>query len=210
MNDVNSDVSSENDDDNDKRTFLVVLPYFEKVSKEFEKKLRCIFSKRFADIDFKFAYKSCKLSSFFSLKDRTPLSLRSKVVYEFSCLRDANITYIGETTRPLTIRVSEHLNCKSKTKTAVGKHIMECNGCKNHNFSLHDFRIVKQCSTAGDTRVHEALLIRKHSPRINRQLYLAGASFVLSVYYKLCVYSGFLFFVSSLSLTLLYIFQMLF
>ena len=152
------------------------------MSKEFEKKLKCIFTKRFNDIDIRFAYKSCKLSSFFSLKDKTPFPLRSKVIYKFSCLRDANATYISETSRPLTLRVSEHLNCKSKTKTAVGKHITACATCKQHDFSLKDFNIVKQCSTAGDTRVHEALLIRQHSPLINKQLHLAGASFILTVY----------------------------
>ena len=151
------------------------------MSKEFEKKLKCIFTKRFNNVfDIRFAYKSCKLSSFFSLKDKTPLPLRSKVVYKFTCLWDARVTYIGETTRPLKLRVDEHLNGKSKS--AIGKHIMNCAECKNKDFSLQDFHIVKQCQTPGDTRVHEALLIRKHSPLINRQLYLAGASFILSVY----------------------------
>ena len=63
---INIDTSSENDDADDKRSVLFILPYFEKVSKEFEKKLKCIFTKRFNDaFDIRFAYKSCKLSSFF-------------------------------------------------------------------------------------------------------------------------------------------------
>ena len=148
---TNIDTSINNDDADNKRTLLFVLPYFEKVSKEFEKKL-----------------KKSSLLKIFLLE------------HKFTCLRDARITYLGETTRPLKLRVDEHLN--GKNKSAVGRHIMNCAECKNKDFSLQDFHIVKQCQTPGDTRVHEALLIRKHSPLINKQLYLAGASFILSVY----------------------------
>ena len=125
-------------------------------------------------------YKSCKLSSFFSLKDKTPLALTSKCVYKFSCLCDVNVTYIGETTRPLVVRVDEHL--ASTKKTAVRKHIDACPTCSGHNFSLKDFQILKRCRTNADTRVHEALLIKKYAPVINKQMFLSGASFVLTVY----------------------------
>ena len=117
---------------------------------------------------------------FFSLKDKTPLPLLSKVVYKFTCLRDVNLAYIGETTRPLQIRVGEHLSKKSTT--AVGKHIKGCDVCKNGSLTLKDFEVLKRCSTNGETRIHEALLIRKESPQMNKQLHLSGASFILSVY----------------------------
>ena len=105
----------------------------------------------------------------------------SKVVYKFCCLRDVNITYIGETTRPLDLRVKEHLS-KKGNKTAIGKHISNCNICSSAVFSLHDFNVIKRCRTSGETRIHEALLIRKETPQINKQQHLAGASFVLTVY----------------------------
>ena len=175
------DVSNESDDVNDERTFLLILPFIDNASKVFEKKLKNILLKKLG-VKIRTVYKSCKLSSFFSLKDKTPLTLVSNAVYKFSCLRDANITYLGETTRPLSLRVNEHLSLNKKTKTAVGKHIVNCCTCKQHAFTLHDFHIVKRCQTPGETRVQEALLIRKFSPAINKQLYLAGASFVLSVY----------------------------
>ena len=125
-------------------------------------------------------YNSRKLSSFFSLKDRTPLALTSKVVYQFCCLRDVNVAYIGETTRPLVVRVNEHLALTKKT--AIRKHIDNCSACSAHTFSMNDFHILKRCRTNADTRVHEALLIKKHAPAINKQMFLAGASFILTVY----------------------------
>ena len=103
------------------------------------------------------------------------------MVYLFACSRDVNTTYIGETTRPLAVRVKEHLSLGKKL-TAVGTHIKNCDGCKNHNFTLDNFEVLKRCPTAGATRINEALLIRRHSPLINKQLYLSGASFVLTVY----------------------------
>ena len=115
-------------DEDDEFKLLLVLPFIANVSKAFEKRLRSILSHKY-NVNMNVVYKSCKLSSFFSLKDKTPLPLLSKVVYKFSCLRDANFTYIGETTRPLTIRVNEHLN-KKRCTTAVGKHIRNCEECK--------------------------------------------------------------------------------
>ena len=40
-------------------------------------------------------YTTSKVGDYFSLKSVTPHSLRSNVVYKFSCLQDANVTYIG-------------------------------------------------------------------------------------------------------------------
>ena len=87
----------------------------------------------------------------------------------------------GETTRPLQIRVDEHLSKKSTT--AIGKHINKgCDVCKKHSLTLKDFEVIKGCSINGETNIHEALLIRKESPQMNKQLHLSGASFILSVY----------------------------
>ena len=47
------------------------------------------------------------------------------VVYKFSCSRDANISYIGMTTRHLGIRIEEHLHHKT-TKSAIRDHIETC------------------------------------------------------------------------------------
>ena len=40
-------------------------------------------------------YTTSKVGDYFSLKSVTPRSLRSNVEYKFSCLQDANATYIG-------------------------------------------------------------------------------------------------------------------
>ena len=166
-------------DEDVERRFIIKLPFVNKASQLFAKRLKMLIHKKLG-VKINIVYKSCKLSSFFSLKDKTPLALTSKCVYKFSCLRDVNVTYIGETTRPLAVRVDEHL--ASTKKTAVRKHIDACPTCSAHDFSLKDFQIIKRCRTNADTRVHEALLIKKHAPVINKQMFLSGASFVLTVY----------------------------
>ena len=169
------------DEEEMEQKFIIKLPYIPIASKLFSKRFKSLILKKF-NVNVDVVYSSCKLSSFFSLKDKTPLSLTSKVVYKFTCLRDANVTYIGQTNRPLCVRMDEHLSTKSKSKTAVRKHIDNCLGCKKHTFVLNDFKVLKRCRTQTQTRVHEALLIKKRSPLINKQLHQSGVSFVLNVY----------------------------
>ena len=84
-------------DDEDTRPYILKLPFVQNESAVFAKKLQNILLQKLG-VQIKIVYKSCKLSSFFSLKDRTPLPLSTNVVYLFACSRDVNTTYIGETT----------------------------------------------------------------------------------------------------------------
>ena len=115
-----------NEKEDVERKFMMKLPYIPMATKCFAKRFKSLMFKKF-NVNVDFVYTSCKLSSFFSLKDKTPLSLTSKVVYKFTCLRDANMTYIGQTNRPLAVRVEEHLS--KNTKTAIKKHINNCTEC---------------------------------------------------------------------------------
>ena len=159
---------------------MIKLPFVGKASRTFAKRLKNLILRTF-DVEIFVVYKSCKLSSFFSLKDATPLPLTSNVVYQYKCFRDENITYIGETTRPLRVRVDEHLAAKNN-KSTVGSHITCCDACKNGKPDLTNFHIMKRCRTNGETRIMEALLIRRHAPKLNKQMFLKGASFILNVY----------------------------
>ena len=54
-------------------------------------------------------FNSCKVKSYFSLKSKTPSFLSGNVVYKYTCQRDADRSYIGETARYLIERAGEHL-----------------------------------------------------------------------------------------------------
>ena len=52
----------------------------------------------------------------------TPMPLMANVVYQFTCLRDANSTYIGKTVRHLATRVTEHTTSSSVIKEHLSSY----------------------------------------------------------------------------------------
>ena len=127
-------------------------------------------------------YKTFKVSHYFQLKTRVPPALCSNIVYQFSCSCDSNLTYIGMSTRHLSTRVREHLGFHLKTESSVKDHIMSCHSCSNIKFSVNSFKIIKKCSYNFETKIHEALLIKKHNPKLNRKLFANGSSFLLNIF----------------------------
>ena len=67
------------------------------------------------DLNIKLAFSSIKIKNLITVKGRVHRSLRSCVIYKFTCV-ECNSVYIGETTRHLTMRVREHL-CTDKKST---------------------------------------------------------------------------------------------
>ena len=99
--------------------------------------------------------------------------LRSHVVYKFTFWCDANLTYFGKCARHLNTWINEHLNLADLKKIAVKDHL-SCAFClKNCNSS--SFSILKKCRTDFQTKIDKALLIKKHRPGLNRQLYGQGS-----------------------------------
>ena len=115
--------------------------------------------------------------NYFSLKSRTLSSLLSNVVYKFHCLCDTDQVYIGKTKRHLTARVREHGNSRS----AIFDHLQLCSRCKD-NFSCNRFKILDCGRDDFETTIKEALYIKNSRPKLNKQLYTQGSSFILSVF----------------------------
>ena len=126
-------------------------------------------------------YKTFKVSHYFQLKTRVPPALCSNIVYQFLCLCDSNLMYISMSTRHLITRVGEHLGFQLKTESSVKEHIMSCDICSNTKFNVNLFKIIKKCNSNFETKIYEALLIKKHNPKLNRQLFANGSSFLLNI-----------------------------
>ena len=47
---------------------------------------------------------------------------------------------------------------------------------------MESFKVLKKCVTKYDTKIQEALLIKKLNPKLNKQIYAKGASFSLSIF----------------------------
>ena len=154
--------------------FTIGLPYFGKFSHQLSKRLKVLIKNKF-NVDINVYYATLETGSYFQLKCSAPTHLISNVVYKFTCSCDTNITYTGITTRHLGIRVEEHLH--SKKDSAVHKHINVCQSCKDNKHLFDNFSILKTCNTQYSTKIQEALLIKKHNPKLNTQLHANGSFF---------------------------------
>ena len=127
-------------------------------------------------------YKSFKINRYFHLKSDTPLALCSNVVYKFTCTYDMNLTYYSMSTRHLITRVREHLDFNNIQRSAIKDHILSCNICSDVQHGLKWFTVIKKCQSKVYTKIHKALLIKKATPKLNRQLYAKEAPFLLQVF----------------------------
>ena len=79
--------------------------------------------------------------------------------------------------------MGEHLNVASQHEnSAIKQHILSCTVCSNVRHDVNSFEVLKQCKSDFQAKFHEALLIKKHRPSLNKQLYAHGSSFLLNVY----------------------------
>ena len=78
-------------------------------------------------------------------------------------------------------RALEHLNPKS-AETAISQHIQICTDCSNAQLNVSSFKIIKKCRSDYETKIEEAILLKKLKPSLNNKLYATGCSFLLNVY----------------------------
>ena len=127
-------------------------------------------------------FTTTKVGDCFSLKSAVPMPLRACVVYQFKCLRDATMSYVGKTKRHLLTRCSEHLKkpTASAQPTAIGDHLKTCTPCRSA--TVNNFSVIRSARTDYDLCLHEALLIQKIKPSLNKQLFQSGAQCVLRIF----------------------------
>ena len=166
-------------DDTDR--VILKLPYIGEASYECGKKLKSLIDNKFG-VNVQVVFTSCKVGQYFSLKCKTPLSLLSNVVYTFSCQRDAGLSYIGKTKRHLTTRVKEHLALADSSKSEIKSHILQCGPCRTGQLGMDSFNVVKRCQNSYDVLIHEALSIKKHNPKLNKQLFKNGSFYTCKIY----------------------------
>ena len=172
------------DDDCEKR-FILKVPYIGKPSIEFKRKITQLIRDMYK-VNFNCVFVGYRLKNMFSLKCPSHPYLAANVVYKFSCRGDPTIFYIGESARHIGIRASEHLRITEGPLSAVGSHIKECDECRTHlqngNITYRDFEIIKSGYNKFDIEVAEALLIKRHNPSLNKQLFRSGSSFTCRIF----------------------------
>ena len=112
-----------------------------------------------------------RISNFFRIKDVTPLELRSRVIYEFTCT-GCHSSYIGQTSRHLRHRIAEHAGVshltgkimKSQSHSSIRDHSLLCNGC---NYAAQNFKILSTGNSDLELLIKERLLITQRKPALN-------------------------------------------
>ena len=154
--------------DETKRTSVFKIPYLGKISEVFGRKIKKLIKS--PNHDTRVVYQTTKVKDAFQLKDRVPMELQSRVVYEFTCPGDPDVRYIGHTNRNFRDRYLEHVRGGS----AISDHIAACQECNNKGVTMNDFAILKKCRHKNDTPKFESLLIKERDPILNRQLVKPG------------------------------------
>ena len=89
------------------------------------------------------------------------------IIYTISC-NDCGEEYIGETARPLCVRIKEHLDGrdKSRTSTPLGTHRVQKHAGTNFGVSV---KILAHESQTSARKCLEAFWIHAKTPKMNRK-----------------------------------------
>ena len=99
------------------------------------------------------------------------MTLRSSIIYKYSCARCASGTYVGLTTRPLHMRIAEHQGISFRSKnpsqhpvsSAIREHSLKC----SKQISSSEFSIIGQELPGNNLEILESLHIFHQKPTLN-------------------------------------------
>ena len=102
-----------------KKNLVIGLPYLGKLSLQIRTRINRIMKNKLPYCNIRFVFQTkCKISNFFTFKDKIPSFLRSGIVYKFQC-GSCNATYYGKTKRHFKVRMCEHLGISALTGKRV-------------------------------------------------------------------------------------------
>ena len=155
-----------------KKDLMIVLPYLGKLSPQIRTRVNRIMRNKLPHCNLRVVFQTkCKLINFFTFKDKTPLFLRSGIVYKFKC-GGCNATYYGKTKRHFKVRMCEHLGVSALTgnrvkgdkDSAIKEHHLFC----NHSSGFGDFSIVASNNNDFKVTLMKSLLINRDQPSLNK------------------------------------------
>ena len=94
-------------------------------------------------------------------KDKCKKMDKCGTVYKINC-KNCDVCYIGESKRPLNVRISEHKNNKNE-KAVINLHQKNF----NHKFEFENVEILDSEKTWFNRRVSEMLYLQTHTTNLN-------------------------------------------
>ncbi|KYM96629.1 hypothetical protein ALC62_12676 [Cyphomyrmex costatus] len=126
--------------------------------------------KRFHNNDIRVSFRSPnKMSKYVKVqKDALSKDSRSNVVYKISC-NDCDASYVGQTSRQLKTRISEHRNHikrNTTTRSVITEHRLQ----HGHDFRWNEVEILDEESNYRKRIVSEMINIKKQKNSLNLQI----------------------------------------
>ena len=113
----------------------------------------------------------CKISNFFTFKDKIPSFSRSGIVYKFQC-GSCNATYYGKTKCHFKVRMCEHLGISALAEKRIkgddDSAITECLLFCNPKPDFEDFSILATNNNDFKVTLMESILIYRDHPPLNK------------------------------------------
>jgi len=119
-------------------------------------------------LDTRFSFYLNKLGGIIKAhKDILPKLSNKDVVYKLCC-KNCDASYVGQTSRQLKTRISEHrnhINRNTTTQSVINEHRLQF----NHNFDWEDVKILDSERFLGKRLVSEMTFIKKQKNGTNLQ-----------------------------------------
>ena len=156
----------------EKRKIFISLPFFGAQSEKLKTEILNTLAKFYPQLDLKIILSNTfTIGSLFNYKDRLPMTLRSSIIYKYSCARCASGTYVGLTTRALHMRIAEHQGRSFRSGNApqnpvpssIRDHSLKC----SKQISSSEFNIIGQDHPGSSLEILESLFIYKQRPNLN-------------------------------------------
>ena len=155
-----------------KKNLVIALPYLGKLSLQIRTRINRIMKNKLPYCNIRFVFQTkCKISNFFTFKDKIPSFLRSGIVYKFQC-GSCHATYYGKTKHHFKVRKCKHLGIfaltgkrvKGDDDSAIKEHLL----FSNHTPDFEDFLILATNNNDFKVMLMENLLINRDHPSLNK------------------------------------------
>ena len=152
------------------------LPYIGEYSNLVSRRINALIKRLCKkDTKIRIIFTPFKIGNCFSLKDRPLFSLKANVVYRFVCA-SCNASYVGETSRHLSVRINEHLNTDKSSH--IFKHLRANQACKDQ-CNNNCFSVLDTASSKYQLKIKEGMHIDWLKPSLNKQVYCTKISLLL-------------------------------
>ena len=158
-----------------KKPFYYKLPYFGHKSIILAIQITKIINENYFHLNSNnILINNSKIGSMFPYKDRLPMSMRSSVIYKYSCPIGCGSAYVGSTIRTLETRIAEHRGVSIRTNktqasqraSSIRAHHSSSSQCSG-SVCADSFSVLDSSQGLVNLRILESLYIVKTKPNLN-------------------------------------------